>query len=120
MNASMRSQQAVDRLITTVHDTSMPDLIKSATFDRWLSGLKDARASARITARLDRLAIGNPGDVKPVGDGVSEMRIDYGPGYRVYFLRRGALVIVLLCGGDKATQDSDIKAAKTIAAQWND
>lgn len=98
----------------------MVELIKSAAFDRWLSDLRDERAVARILARLDRLAVGNPGDVKPVGEGVSEMRIDYGPGYRVYFIKRGLLVVVLLCGGDKSTQDRDIAHAKALAAQWKD
>lgn len=98
----------------------MVELIKSAAFDRWLNDLRDARAAARILARLDRLAVGNPGDVKPVGEGVSEMRIDYGPGYRVYFTQRGLLVAVLLCGGDKSTQDRDIARAKALAAQWKD
>lgn len=98
----------------------MVELIKSETFDRWLRELRDIRAAARIQVRLDRMAAGNPGDVKAVGDGVSEMRIDYGPGYRVYFMRRGLLIVVLLCGGDKSTQDRDIAQAKTIAAQWKD
>lgn len=98
----------------------MLDLLRSATFDRWLSNLRDRHAAARIHARLDRLATGNPGDVKPVGGGISELRIDYGPGYRVYFMRRGPLVIILLCGGDKATQQKNIAAAKSIAAQWKD
>jgi len=70
--------------------------------------------------RLDRLALGNPGDVKPVGEGVSEMRIDYGPGYRVYFYQSGITVIILLCGGDKTTQDMDITNAKTLAARWEE
>jgi putative addiction module killer protein len=96
------------------------ELIKSTTFDRWLADLRDKRAVARILARLDRLAVGNPGDVKPVGEGISEMRIDYGPGYRVYFLQRGLLLIVLLCGGDKSTQDRDIARAKALAAQWRE
>jgi putative addiction module killer protein len=98
----------------------MVELIKSETFDRWLRDLRDIRASARIQVRLDRMAAGNPGDVKAVGDGVFEMRIDYGPGYRVYFMRRGLLIVVLLCGGDKSTQDKDIAQAKSIAAQWKD
>lgn len=98
----------------------MVDLIKSATFDRWLQDLRDERAVARILARLDRLAVGNPGDSKPVGEGISEMRIDYGPGYRLYFLRRGPLLIILLCGGDKSTQDRDIARAKALAALWKD
>lgn len=70
--------------------------------------------------RVDRLALGNPGDVKPVGKGVSEMRVDYGPGYRVYFYQSGAAIIVLLCGGDKATQAADITHAKAIAARWKE
>jgi putative addiction module killer protein len=98
----------------------MVELVKSDTFDRWLRDLRDIRAAARIQVRLDRMAAGNPGDVKPVGDGVSEMRIDYGPGYRVYFMRSGLMIVVLLCGGDKSTQDKDIAQAKAIAAQWKD
>lgn len=96
----------------------MTELIRSATFDRWLSGLRDRRAVARIAARLDRLASGNPGDAQPVGDGVSELRINYGPGYRVYFIQRGPVLIILLCGGDKSSQDRDIKQAKVLAEQW--
>jgi len=75
---------------------------------------------ARIAARIDRLALGNPGDVKPVGSGISEMRIDYGPGYRVYFMQRGSVVVVILCGGDKKTQAADIKRAIKIAADWKE
>lgn len=96
----------------------MAELIRSATFDRWLSELRDRRAVARIAARLDRLAGGNPGDAQPVGDGVSELRINYGPGYRVYFIQRGPVLIILLCGGDKSSQDRDIKQAKALAEQW--
>ncbi len=98
----------------------MIEIVKSAAFDRWLTGLRDSRAAARIQARLDRAAGGNFGDVKPIGGGVSEMRIDYGPGYRIYFMRRGHLVVVLLCGGDKSMQEKDIGQAKAIAAQWKD
>lgn len=98
----------------------MVELIRSATFDAWLTGLRDAQTRARILTRLDRLATGNPGDVKPIGEGLSEMRIDFGSGYRVYFMRRGSLVIVLLCGGDKASQPRDIKLARRIAADWKD
>ena len=98
----------------------MFDLIKSTTFDAWLSGLKDRQARARIQLRLDRLALGNAGDVKPFGSGVSELRVDYEPGYRVYFAQRGPIIIVLLCGGDKRTQDTDIKRAIQIAKQWQD
>lgn len=98
----------------------MREIIKTDTFDAWLSGLRDARAQARVQHRIDRLALGNAGDVKPVGDGVSELRIDYGPGYRVYFMQRGGTVVVLLCGGDKSTQDADIKAAKSLAKAWKE
>lgn len=98
----------------------MPEIVKSAAFDRWLTGLKDIRARVRIAARLDRLALGNPGDVKTVGSGVSELRVDYGPGYRVYFTQRGRVLIVLLCGGDKRTQSEDIKRAISIAEDWQE
>ena len=83
----------------------------------WIKTLKDFRAQARIADRIDRLAAGNSGDVKPVGEGVSELRINYGPGYRVYFVRDGSVVYVLLCGGDKSTQDKDIRLAKKLAQQ---
>ncbi len=98
----------------------MTELIRSASFDRWLLGLKDTRAAARIKVRLDRLAMGNAGDVRPVGEGISEMRVDYGPGYRVYYTQRGQLLLLLLCGGDKSTQQKDIERAKAIAARWED
>lgn len=84
-------------------------------FADWFAGLRDREARARITVRIRRLSLGNPGDVKPVGGGVSEMRIDYGPGYRVYFARRGEMVVILLCGGDKRTQDRDIAEAIALA-----
>ena len=98
----------------------MIELIKTDVFDRWLTELRDIRARARIEARIRRLSLGNPGDVKPVGEGISEMRIDYGPGYRVYYLKRGVVVVVLLCGGNKASQDRDIVMAKAIATQWKE
>lgn len=100
--------------------SEVPEIFRSDVFDGWLRDLRDIRARARIEARILRLSRGNPGDVRPVGSGVSEMRIDYGPGYRVYFTRRGALVILLLCGGDKRTQDADIKLAIEIAEDWSD
>ena len=84
-------------------------------FARWITSLRDRRARDRIQARIDRLEIGNPGDVKPVGEGVSEMRIDYGPGYRVYFVQRGETLIILLAGGDMRTQDRGIAAARRLA-----
>jgi putative addiction module killer protein len=89
----------------------MPEVRQTETFARWLAGLRDRRARARI----DRMQLGNPGDVKAVGGGISEMRIDYGPGYRVYFLRRGTELVILLAGGDKDTQERDIASARELA-----
>ena len=89
-------------------------------FQGWLKGIRDRVAAAKIAARLDRLASGNAGDVKPIGSGLSELRIPYGPGYRVYFVARGEVLIVILCGGDKRTQDRDIKRAHEIAAKLED
>jgi putative addiction module killer protein len=94
------------------------EVVRSAIFDEWLHELSDRRARARVEVRIDRLARGNAGDVRPVGSGVSELRIDYGPGYRVYFTRCGASVLVLLYGGDKRTQATDIERAVAIAADW--
>jgi putative addiction module killer protein len=90
---------------------------KTEEFDEWLSGLADQRAQAKIVSRVERLGFGNPGDVKAVGEGISEMRVSYGPGYRIYFKRTGKTVVLLLCGGDNSTQDKDIKRAKEIAAE---
>ncbi len=98
----------------------MREVFKSATFDAWLSRLRDRQALTRIAARIDRLALGNPGDVKAVGSGVSEMRIDYGPDYRIYFTQRGSRIVLLLCGGDKRTQAADIALAIKIAADWKE
>ena len=110
----------VDTCRVVNYSAHVIELIKSSTFDGWIRSLRDRRAVGRIQVRLDRLAGGNPGDVKPVGEGISEMRIDYGPGYRVYFMQRGPVVIVLLCGGDKRSQHRDIARAKAIATQWKD
>jgi len=93
----------------------MFEIVQTDAFTRWLSGLRDSKARTRIQARIDRLALGNPGDVKPVGSGVSEMRIDYGPGYRVYFFRRNRMMIVLLAGGDKRSQQKDVARAIELA-----
>jgi putative addiction module killer protein len=95
----------------------MISVVRSGAFDRWLRKLKDRRAAARVLVRIDRLAAGNPGDVKPVGGGISELRIDYGPGYRVYYAQEGDTLILLLCGGDKSSQDGDVKAAQRIAKE---
>jgi putative addiction module killer protein len=88
---------------------------KTAEFATWLDGLRDVRGRARVLVRVERLAAGHAGDAKPVGEGVSEMRIDHGPGYRVYFVKKGRAVIVLLAGGDKSTQAADIKTALRLA-----
>ena len=88
---------------------------RSSIFDKWLKKLRDDQARARILQRVERLAKGNPGDVKSVGEGISEMRIDYGPGYRIYFKDTGREIIFLLCGGDKTTQQADIVNARKIA-----
>jgi putative addiction module killer protein len=98
----------------------MIEIIKSRTFDKWLNGLRDHAAAGRILARVERLRLGNPGDVKAVGAGISEMRIDYGPGYRVYYMQRGSIVAVLLCGGDKSSQPRDIRKARDLAEQWKE
>ncbi len=96
----------------------MIEIVQSDTFRQWLNNLRNKRAVERINARLTRVELGNFGDVTSVGDGVSEMRIHYGPGYRLYFIRQGAQVIVLLCGGDKSAQQRDIQRAKRLAAYW--
>ena len=97
----------------------MIEIIQSETFARWLGKLKDRAAVMRINARLRRLTeTGNFGDAKPVREGVSEMRIDYGPGYRLYFIQTGPVLVVLLAAGDKSTQDADIKRAIDIAKEW--
>jgi len=98
----------------------MIEVRKTATFSDWMAGLRDHRARAKIAARIDRLALCNAGDVRPVGEGVSELRIHSGPGYRVYFVARGKALIVLLCGGDKSTQNKDIKTAKMLAVGLED
>ncbi len=93
----------------------MIDVRRTPEFERFMTNLRDARAKTKIVSRIGRLALGNEGDVNSVGEGISELRIHFGPGYRVYFKRRGPLLIILLCGGDKKTQDQDIKSTKKIA-----
>ena len=93
----------------------MIEIRKTEKYAQWLDGLRDINARARIQIRVERLAAGNAGDVKPVGEGVSELRIDYGPGYRVYFTKRGHELVILLAGGDKSTQSTDIKTALRLA-----
>lgn len=93
----------------------MLEIRKTPAFAAWLDGLRDLRGRARVQARIERLAAGHAGDAKPVGEGVSELRIDTGPGYRVYFTRRGREVVILLAGGDKSTQSKDIRTAQKLA-----
>ena len=93
----------------------MFEVFETDEYQRWFEGLRDLTARSRIAARIRRLALGNTGDSKHVGGGVVELRIDYGPGYRVYFVRRGEVVVVLLAGGDKSTQSHDIERAKALA-----
>lgn len=94
----------------------MFEVRKTEVFARWLDSLKDLRGRARVQARIERLATGNPGDVAPVGSGVSELRVHFGPGYRVYFVRRGRRLVILLAGGDKSTQSADIQRAIRLAS----
>ena len=94
----------------------MLEIRQTAAYSEWFTGLRDRGAKTRIDIRIRRLSLGNAGDVKPVGDRVSELRVDYGPGYRVYFVRKGDLYVVLLAGGDKSSQDRDIRQAKALAS----
>ena len=93
----------------------MIEIRKTDTFARWIDSLRDIKARVRILVRIERLSLGNPGDVKPVGEGVSELRIDYGPGYRVYYKKMGQKLVILLAGGDKRTQTKDIKTVQRLA-----
>lgn len=103
-----------------IYSQSMFEVIQSETFVQWCDGLKDRQAVQRVNARIRRLSTGNLGDAKALREGICELRIDYGPGYRVYFMRRGPVVIVLLAGGDKRTQDADITNAIKIAKDWKE
>lgn len=96
----------------------MIEVRQTEIFSKWLRKLHDQNAQARIQIRIRRLSLCNFGDVKPVGEGVSELRVDYGPGYRVYFQQIGSLLVLLLVGGDKKTQDADIAKAKMLAKEW--
>ncbi len=98
----------------------MIEIRKTDLFAQWVDALRDIQARARVQARIERLAAGNPGDVEPVGEGVSELRINYGPGYRVYFKKRGQELIILLAGGDKTTQAKDIQTALRLARHLSD
>lgn len=95
----------------------MIEIRQTEVYANWFAKLRDRQARARIDARIRRLSLGNPDDIKPVGEGVSELHLDYGPGYRVYFVQRGSLLIILLAGGDKSTQSRDIQTALELARQ---
>jgi putative addiction module killer protein len=96
----------------------MFEIIKSDTFDAWLRSLRDRQAKARIEVRIRRLSLDNPGQYRSLKNGINELKIDYGPGYRVYYTFRNQTLVLLLCGGDKSTQDQDIKTALRILKQW--
>jgi len=96
----------------------MIEVVRTDEFEAWLEKLKDTRGKLRIVQRIDRLSAGNPGDVGPVGKGVSELRLNVGPGYRVYYLQDGDTLVLLLCGGDKSTQQKDIEKAHELAEEW--
>lgn len=98
----------------------MIEVLTTQDFDRWLRKLKDTQARLRILARLDRLAAGNIGDMKSVGGGIFELRLAFGPGYRIYLARRGDRLVLLLCGGDKSSQTDDIARARALAAEWKE
>ena len=96
------------------------EIRQTSVYQKWISKLRDRKAVARIDIRIRRLSLGQFGDVKPIGEGLSELRVDYGPGYRVYYMQRGMTIVVLLCGGDKSSQDKDIKKAKILARMYDD
>ena len=98
----------------------MLKIVASKTFEKWLKGLRDQQAKARILDRIDRLPDGNFGDTKSIGDGINELRLHFGPGYRVYFMRSGDTIVILLNGGDKGSQKADIARAKSIAREWSE
>jgi len=91
------------------------EIRQTKSYQKWFARLQDRQARARIDVRIRRLSLGNPGDVRPVGEGISELRIDYGPGYRIYYIQRGQQLVILLAGGDKDSQDRDIQTAKELA-----
>ena len=111
---------SLDDVYITVYNCPMFTLLSTPKFKKWIDALKDRRAAVRIFDRIARAEGGNLGDVKSLGEGVSEMRISYGPGYRLYFTRRGPIVVLLLCGGDKSTQMQDIAEAKRLARDWKE
>jgi putative addiction module killer protein len=118
MSRLVSYQQAIDNHHNVIYKLHMIEIRSTEIFDRWMRKLRDPNARARIQIRIDRLQRGLFGDVKDIGQGLSELRIDYGPGYRVYLMKRGDVLLILLCGGDKRSQDGDIKQAKALADEW--
>jgi len=116
----MNKKRPLDKLYIITYAISMKRIKRSDVFIKWIDGLRDDRAIERINRRIDRLANGNPGDVEPAGEGISEMREDYGPGYRVYYKETKKEIIILLSGGDKRGQQADIANAKKIAKQYEE
>ena len=114
----MSGSEVLRHDVSVSYSRHMIEVVQTDEFENWLKKLKDARGKARILRRLDRLAQGNPGDVRPIGKGLSELRLDVGPGYRVYYLQDGERLILLLCGGDKSSQQKDIDKAHELAQQW--
>ena len=107
----------IDKSLNVLYEGQIRQLVETGEFARWMDSLRDRHASAKIADRIKRAANGNFGDVKSAGGGVSEMRIDYGPGYRLYFCQRGVELVILLCGGDKRTQNRDIALARNLKAE---
>ena len=107
----------IDLMYPVGYNKKMIEIRQTETYRKWFASLRDRAARARINIRIRRLSLGNPGDVKPVGHGVSELRIAFGPGYRVYFARKKSTIVILLCGGDKSTQAKDILKAQALAEQ---
>jgi putative addiction module killer protein len=120
VNFTEKMLTTVDSPHTVIYSSHMIEVRKTTIFSKWFDSLKDRKARARIQVRIDRLELGNFGDTAPVGSGVSELRILYGPGYRVYYVQKGNVLVVLLSGGDKSTQPADIAKAKDIAKQLED
>lgn len=115
----VRFDEPLKQATSVDYSRHMAEVFTTDDFDRWLCKLKDRQGRLRILSRIDRLAHGNPGDVKAVGQGVLELRLTYGPGYRVYYAQRGNRVVLLLCGGDKSTQQSGIAKAHQLASEWH-
>ena len=118
--AAGQCSSAVDAARYVNYRSHMLEILKTQEFERWIKALRDRAARVRVQARIDRLAFGNPGQHRVLTGGVTEMKIDFGPGYRVYFAKRGTRLVLLLAGGDKATQQQDIELAMRLAKEWQE